>query len=98
MTVSPPFRVVIIGGSYAGLSVVQNLFNFDHGIPLEFPLNSKSLPVIPEGIQTKRRVEIVLVDERDGFFHTLGTPLAHVARKYVDKFWLRYDDVDFLKR
>jgi hypothetical protein len=60
--VEQPSRVLVSGGSYAGLSVALNLLDLCNGLPSRFtgekaaPDTSKQVPL-----------EITIVDERDGF-------------------------------
>ncbi|EOD50006.1 putative pyridine nucleotide-disulfide protein [Neofusicoccum parvum UCRNP2] len=83
--IRPPFRVLVIGGSYAGLSAALNLLDLCHGKPARF------YPDTPPPAQ-KIPVEITLVDERDGFLHLISTPLAHASDEFAPKAWARFDD------
>ncbi|KAK2603695.1 hypothetical protein QQS21_004169 [Conoideocrella luteorostrata] len=89
----PPWRVVIIGASYAGLSAAANLLDLCTGRPARF-----SCP-FPENHQrqTDIPVQIIILDERDGFFHTVGAPLALADPKYASKFWTLTHDIPGLK-
>lgn len=100
MTVSnlPSFRVFIIGGSYAGLSVLQNVLRLNNGEPLIQELPPGSGPKLPPDARVRRGIHITLVDERDGFFNTIGAPLAHVAHAYVQPFWRLFADIKALQR
>jgi hypothetical protein len=58
--VPTPFRVLVIGGSYAGLSATLNLLDLCHGKAPRFTPDNKDSPQpVP--------VKITIVDERDGF-------------------------------
>lgn len=57
---NPPFKVLVVGGSYAGLSAALNLLDLCHGKSVRFkPDTAPPSHKIP--------VEITIVDERDGF-------------------------------
>ncbi|KAI1865779.1 hypothetical protein JX265_008102 [Neoarthrinium moseri] len=43
-------------------------------------------------------VAITIVDERDGFYHVIGSPLALADKKYAEKAWVEYKDVKILQR
>ncbi|KAH7036314.1 pyridine nucleotide-disulfide oxidoreductase AMID-like protein [Macrophomina phaseolina] len=85
-----PFKILVIGGSYAGLASSLNLLDLCHGKPARFlpdtPAPAKKIPV-----------EITLVDERDGFMHLISTPLAHASDEFTPKAWAKFDDVAALK-
>ncbi|KAF2138332.1 uncharacterized protein K452DRAFT_234319 [Aplosporella prunicola CBS 121167] len=82
-SLEPPHRVVVVGGAYAGMAAVLGLLDgIDGG----------------RGRRPRRRVEITLLDERDGFFHSVGSPLAHVARAAVQGSWLPHRDIARLQR
>ncbi|EOD46621.1 putative apoptosis inducing protein [Neofusicoccum parvum UCRNP2] len=89
-----PHEVLIVGGSYGGLNAIHTLLAFidgKHAAPNLFPealLNIKS----------RRGIHITLVDERDGFFHTVGTPLAHCSREHCAPFWRKYRNILELQR
>jgi NADH dehydrogenase FAD-containing subunit len=93
-----PFRVIIVGGSYAGLSVLQNVLRLNNGEPLIQALPPGNGPDLPLDARVRRGIHITLIDERDGFFNTIGAPLAHVARSYVQPFWRRFLDIKALQR
>ncbi|KAK6216507.1 hypothetical protein LQW54_003513 [Pestalotiopsis sp. IQ-011] len=43
-------------------------------------------------------VSVTIVDERDGFYHLIGSPLALSDKKYAEKAWVEYKDVKILQR
>jgi hypothetical protein len=55
-------RVLVVGGSYAGLSVALNLLDLSNGLAPRFS-GSKD----PADISQQTPVEVTIVDERDGF-------------------------------
>jgi hypothetical protein len=55
-----PFRVLVVGGSYAGLSATLNLLDLCGGKAPRFtPDQKSSAQLVP--------IDITIVDERDGF-------------------------------
>ncbi|KAI0545647.1 hypothetical protein F4679DRAFT_560248 [Xylaria curta] len=43
-------------------------------------------------------VDITIVDERDGYYHLIGSPLAMASKEYAEKAWVDYKDVKRLQR
>ncbi|KAH7041388.1 uncharacterized protein B0I36DRAFT_371621 [Microdochium trichocladiopsis] len=43
-------------------------------------------------------VEITIVDERDGFYHLIGSPLALADSKFAEKAWVEFKDIKALQR
>jgi hypothetical protein len=65
-----PWRVLIAGGSYAGLSAALNLLDLCEGRPPRFnpAFKFEDIPAVFTGKLTRRiPVEITIVDERDGY-------------------------------
>ncbi|KKY25846.1 putative fad binding protein [Diplodia seriata] len=91
-----PHRILVIGGAYAGVAAILGLLNGLDGKPVR-PVYGDSTSDLPNP-RPKAPVEITLVDERDGFFHSVGAPLAHVARGSVEPSWVRYRALWRLKR
>ena len=89
-----PHRVLVVGGSYGGLSFIVNLLDLIDGKPAR--LTHDSLPDFA-GRTSQRGVEITLLDERDGFFHTVGAPLAHTAKQHVVSFWKEFSALKELR-
>lgn len=89
-----PHEVLVIGASYGGLLAVHNLLAFIDG-------KHKNPGLFPEellNVKSRRGIHITLVDERDGFFHTVGAPLAHASKEHTKPFWKKYSDVLELRR
>ncbi|KAE9369954.1 putative pyridine nucleotide-disulfide oxidoreductase AMID-like protein [Stipitochalara longipes BDJ] len=88
-----PAKVLIVGGSYAGLAATVTLLDLCRGktstgsIPDTPPTNSS--PRIP--------INITLVDERDGFYHTIGSPLALASEPYAKKAWMNFSTIPALQ-
>lgn len=91
MVSTPPFKVLIIGASYAGLSTALNLLDLCAGLP------PRSGPAPPVPSLQIPHIEITLLDERDGFYHVIGSPLALADETYAAKAWVKYDDVAALR-
>ncbi|KAI1752904.1 FAD/NAD(P)-binding domain-containing protein [Xylaria castorea] len=43
-------------------------------------------------------VDITIVDERDGYYHLIGSPLAMASKEYAEKVWVEYKAVKRLQR
>ncbi|KAH8201497.1 hypothetical protein TruAng_004345 [Truncatella angustata] len=43
-------------------------------------------------------VAITIADERDGYFHLIGSPLALADKQYAEKNWVEFKDVKILQR
>ncbi|KAI9039413.1 FAD/NAD(P)-binding domain-containing protein [Aspergillus affinis] len=87
-----PFKVLVIGGSYAGLAATLNLFDLCQGRRRRF-----SLDPADEGPQRTVPVQITIVDERDGFYHLIGVPLAIASQDYAHAIWKTFDDIPALQ-
>ncbi|KAI5806106.1 hypothetical protein EDC01DRAFT_134967 [Geopyxis carbonaria] len=88
-------RILILGGAYAGLSVAMNLTHLLAGTtppPSAFPQ-----PPLPAPKHTKPTVTIL--DERDGCYHTLATPLLHTSPTcgLASAAWRRFADMPGLR-
>lgn len=68
------FRVLVVGGSYGGLSVALNLQDLCRGKePRCGPTPDKRHDIDQPSIP----IDITIVDERDGYCRTLHHPLGH---------------------
>ncbi|KAJ5893858.1 hypothetical protein N7495_005549 [Penicillium taxi] len=83
-----PYRVVIVGGSYAGLSAALTLIALKEGREMPFAShgNYAHLKHAPQ----VRNLNITILDQRDGFFHTVGAPLAHISPTHANSMWKQY--------
>ncbi|KAI5291613.1 hypothetical protein KEM54_002890 [Ascosphaera aggregata] len=88
-TTAAPAKVLVVGGSYAGLSAIVNLLDLCDGLPPRF--TSEKDPQVDE--EQKAPVEVTLVDERDGFC----MPAACVSKKYADKSWVQFSEIPALQ-
>ncbi|PLB43469.1 FAD/NAD(P)-binding domain-containing protein [Aspergillus steynii IBT 23096] len=87
-----PFKVLVVGGSYAGLAATLNLFDLCQGRRCRF-----SLDPADEGPPRKVPVQITVVDERDGYYHLIGVPLAIASQDYAHAIWQTFDDIPALQ-
>ncbi|KAI1098181.1 FAD/NAD(P)-binding domain-containing protein [Jackrogersella minutella] len=49
-------------------------------------------------IESPIPVDITFVDERDGFYHVIGSPLAMASSSYAEKAWTYFKDIPILQR
>ncbi|KAK1139922.1 hypothetical protein N8T08_011083 [Aspergillus melleus] len=85
-------RVLIAGGSYGGLSSALALLDLCGGRLARFNFNADSQP--PE---SQIPVKITVVDERDGFYHLIGSPKALACDQFASKTWIRFQDIPALQ-
>ncbi|CAG8977463.1 hypothetical protein HYALB_00011811 [Hymenoscyphus albidus] len=85
-----PVRILVAGGSYGGLAMALNLLDLTKG---KHPRFSGK-----DGVDDSQKVDvrIKVVDERDGYFHLIGSPLAFSSESYAEKFWVKYTDIPAL--
>ncbi|KAK3689682.1 hypothetical protein B0T22DRAFT_176978 [Podospora appendiculata] len=95
-----PIKILVIGGSYGGLSAALNLQDLCRGLaprcgpaPEKDPEEGK---LTPEEPKTQIAFEITIIDERDGFYHLIGSPLALADEPYAAKAWVKYADIPAL--
>ncbi|KAJ3495516.1 hypothetical protein NLG97_g3340 [Lecanicillium saksenae] len=89
-----PVRVFIAGGSYAGLSAAMNLLDLASGASPR--MSGETYPHVTDF--EKMDVEITIADERDGFYHLIGSPLALADSDYTKKAWVKFQDIPSLQR
>lgn len=87
---SEPKRILIVGASYAGLAAATNLLDLSEGRPQRF-YPSDPVP------STRFPIEITIVDERDGYYHVIGSPLALASSSFAERSWTRFEDVPGLQ-
>ncbi|KAJ8126754.1 hypothetical protein O1611_g6884 [Lasiodiplodia mahajangana] len=51
-----------------------------------------------DAIDSPISVDVTIVDERDGYYHLIGSPLAMASREYAEKAWVEYKHVKVLQR
>ncbi|POS77775.1 oxidoreductase [Diaporthe helianthi] len=86
-----PFKVLVLGGCYGGLSAALNLLDLSEGRAAR-----QGNGAVP-GHDGKITIDITIVDERDGYYHLIGSPLALADEAYASKAWVRYEDIAALK-
>ncbi|RAH67820.1 FAD/NAD(P)-binding domain-containing protein [Aspergillus aculeatinus CBS 121060] len=86
-------HVVILGGAYAGLSTALNLLRICDGTITSFEKGGKGGRGAPQCMP-----KITILDPRDGFYHAVGTPMAHTTKSYVEHPWRTWDQIAELKR
>ncbi|KAJ5561977.1 hypothetical protein N7535_003560 [Penicillium sp. DV-2018c] len=87
-----PFKVLIIGGSYSGLAATLNLIDLCHGRKCRFNLNEND-----KAPQKRIPVQVTIVDERDGYYHLIGLPLAMASNANASTFWKKFEDIPALE-
>ncbi|KAL4884509.1 hypothetical protein BJY04DRAFT_9290 [Aspergillus karnatakaensis] len=87
-----PFKVLVLGGSYAGLAASLNLVDLCHGRKHRFSIAEED-----KGTGKHIPVQVTIVDPRDGFYHLIGQPLALSSQKFADTFWVKYTDMPALQ-
>ncbi|KAL4785310.1 hypothetical protein BJX76DRAFT_367019 [Aspergillus varians] len=87
-----PFKVLILGGSYAGLAAALNLVDLCHGRRHRFSITEGD-----QGTGKTIPVQVTIVDPRDGFFHLIGQPLALCSQEFAESLWCKYTDLPALK-
>ncbi|KAL4869184.1 hypothetical protein BDV12DRAFT_208730 [Aspergillus spectabilis] len=83
-----PFKVLVLGGSYAGLAAALNLVDLCHGRKHRFSITEGD-----NGTGKKIPIQVTIVDPRDGFYHLIGQPLALSSQKFAETFWVKYTDI-----
>ncbi|KAB8232458.1 putative pyridine nucleotide-disulfide oxidoreductase AMID-like [Aspergillus alliaceus] len=86
------FRVLIAGGSYGGLSAALTLIDLSKGRLARFNFIADAKPP-----QHQIPIHITVVDERDGFYHLIGSPKALACDKFASKTWTKFNDIPALK-
>ncbi|KAF1995505.1 FAD/NAD(P)-binding domain-containing protein [Amniculicola lignicola CBS 123094] len=93
LSLSSPHRVLIVGCAYGGISALLNLLKYVDG------KTGPTVYAVPdfEGKKSKHGVEITVIDERDGYFYSVGAPLAHVTPKHTHLMWRQYSKLNELR-
>ncbi|KAH8589395.1 hypothetical protein B0O99DRAFT_692625 [Bisporella sp. PMI_857] len=86
-------KVLVIGGSYGGLAAALNLLDMCAGRPARFA-GATAADKLEEGKpKTIIPIEIKVVDERDGYYHLIGSPLALAEKAYAAKAWQKFNNL-----
>ncbi|GFF32000.1 apoptosis-inducing factor 2 [Aspergillus lentulus] len=86
------FRVLIAGASYGGLGAALTLLDLSRGQPSRFNYDAEIKPP-----QHHIPVDITLVDEKDGFYHLIGSPRALVDEQFASDTWTRFSNIKALQ-
>ncbi|KAM4066920.1 pyridine nucleotide-disulfide oxidoreductase [Hirsutella rhossiliensis] len=90
---APTVKVFIAGGSYCGLSAAVNLLDLGQGLSPRMAQNPYNHhPELP-----RVNWDITIADERDGFYHLIGSPLALADSDYAKKAWVKFQDLPGLQ-
>ncbi|OAA68086.1 Pyridine nucleotide-disulfide oxidoreductase, NAD-binding domain protein [Niveomyces insectorum RCEF 264] len=92
-----PFKVLVIGGSYGGLAAALNLSDLCLGKPARGDLRERNEENANKNDPEPFDVDITMVDERDGFYHVIGSPLVFASSTYAEKAWIPYKDIPALQ-
>lgn len=80
-------HILIIGGSYGGLGALNTLIGLSSGQSSAPDADSN----IARGLRSKPRY--TLLDERDGFYHTVGAPLGQISLAWGREFWVPFEEI-----
>ncbi|KAJ5167551.1 FAD-dependent pyridine nucleotide-disulfide oxidoreductase [Penicillium canariense] len=92
LAVARSFRVLVIGGSYGGLSAALNLWDLSRG---RLPRFNYAYDGPPPAHRIP--IQTTIVDERDGYFHLIGSPKSLACEKLASESWTRFQDIPALK-
>ncbi|KAH7160617.1 hypothetical protein EDB81DRAFT_878967 [Dactylonectria macrodidyma] len=81
-------RVFVAGGAYAGVAAVVNLIDLSQGLT---PRTNEGTYSFHDDLKAFD-IEITMADERDGWYHLIGTPLALAESEFAKKNWVKYSD------
>lgn len=80
-------NILIIGGSYAGLSFIKNFIS-----QLSASQNGNILP-----LQPRRKFSITMIEPRSGFLNVIGLPRAIVDTGFAATQYISYDQLNSIK-
>ncbi|TVY39017.1 Apoptosis-inducing factor-like protein B [Lachnellula occidentalis] len=87
-------HILVVGGAYGGLSVVTNVLNLMAG---NAQLTSQ-LPPPPLGCSIQTPPRVTILDERDGIYHTMGSPLVCASESFASEAWRKFDEIPLINR
>ncbi|KAF2715736.1 FAD/NAD(P)-binding domain-containing protein [Pleomassaria siparia CBS 279.74] len=93
LSLSSPHRVLIVGCAYGGISALVNLLDLSNGRARQSVYPGPDF----KGLKANNGVDITVIDERDGYFHSVGAPLAHVTQKHTKLMWKRFSHLNELR-
>ncbi|KAJ2795215.1 hypothetical protein H4R20_005955 [Coemansia guatemalensis] len=74
-------HIVVAGGNYAGLNAMQQLYS----------------TLLAEPRATTAKVQITMIDRRDGFLHYIGMTRGLATPEYGRSLWIPYSTVSWLQ-
>ncbi|CAI6337256.1 unnamed protein product [Periconia digitata] len=86
-------RVLVVGCAYGGVTAVVNLLDLEKGQARQSVYPGAEFG----GKRCRRGIDITVIDQRDGYFHSVGAPLAHVAPSHTTKMWKRFSRLNELQ-
>ncbi|RAQ73182.1 disulfide oxidoreductase [Aspergillus flavus] len=89
-------KIVIVGCSYAGMSATLTLTALKGGLPIPFASYGDYSHL--QNVPSVQDFDITVVNERDGFFHSVGAPLAHISPAETSVMWKVYKGFSELSR
>ncbi|OJZ80604.1 hypothetical protein ASPFODRAFT_38020 [Aspergillus luchuensis CBS 106.47] len=89
--------VVIVGGSYAGIAATLTLLALKDGQPIPLAAYGDYYQHLCMAARIPG-LRITVVDERDGFFHSVGGPLAYCSPEHAARMWRLYRGFPKLNR
>ncbi|KAF2875382.1 hypothetical protein BDV95DRAFT_486598 [Massariosphaeria phaeospora] len=93
LSIPAPHRILIVGCAYGGISAVVNLLEYAQGKAKQIVYPGPDF----KGLKSKNGIDITVIDERDGYFHSVGTPLAHVVPRHTSTMWKRFSRLNELR-
>ncbi|PNY26681.1 Thioredoxin reductase, partial [Tolypocladium capitatum] len=90
---APTVKVFIAGGSYCGLSAAANLLDLGQGLSPRMAHR----PYLHHAELPRVNWQITIADERDGFYHLIGSPLALADADYAKRAWVKFKDLSGLQ-
>ncbi|OJJ45846.1 hypothetical protein ASPZODRAFT_143722 [Penicilliopsis zonata CBS 506.65] len=87
-----PVRILVIGGCYGGLAAILALLDLSRGRIARFNFDKEA-----QAPTQSVPLAITLVDERDGYYHLIGSPKALASEEFADKTWTRFQDIPALQ-
>ncbi|KAF1961882.1 FAD/NAD(P)-binding domain-containing protein [Byssothecium circinans] len=91
---TPRQKILVVGCAYGGITAVLNLLDLEKGKPRQAVYPGADV----SGRRLKGGLEVTVIDERDGYFHSVGAPLAHVTPKHTSLMWRRFSRLNELKQ
>ncbi|KAJ2460857.1 hypothetical protein GGF42_000571 [Coemansia sp. RSA 2424] len=88
--ITPPVKIVVAGGNYAGLNAMQHLY-------ASLLATNKEASGDDQQNKPPPNVEITLIDQRDGFVHNIGLTRGLTEPEFGADLWVPYATVSWLQ-